>query len=241
VGAIATQAYANLAYRPEGMAQLREGRSASLTLETLVAADDKRETRQVGIVDVAGAAATFTGSECNPWAGGVTGEGYAIQGNILTGPEVVAAMEEAWHATRAGDPLARRLLAVLAAGDSAGGDRRGRQSAAVLVVTPEGGYGGGSDVLVDLRVDDHAVPVGELARLLDLHDLYFGKPDPDTLLDLSGELAIEVRRRLADLGHVDDDLDAALAGWAGIENYEERLVPGRIDPLVLAKLREATP
>jgi uncharacterized Ntn-hydrolase superfamily protein len=241
VGAIATQAYANLAYRPEGMAQLREGRSASLTLETLVAADDKRETRQVGIVDVAGAAATFTGSECNPWAGGVTGEGYAIQGNILTGPEVVAAMEEAWHATRAGDPLARRLLAVLAAGDSAGGDRRGRQSAAVLVVTPEGGYGGGSDVLVDLRVDDHAVPVGELARLLDLHDLYFGKPDPDTLLDLGGELAIEVRRRLADLGHVDDDLDAALAGWAGIENYEERLVPGRIDPLVLAKLREATP
>jgi uncharacterized Ntn-hydrolase superfamily protein len=150
-------------------------------------------------------------------------------------------MEEAWHATRAGDPLARRLLAVLAAGDSAGGDRRGRQSAAVLVVTPEGGYGGGSDVLVDLRVDDHAVPVGELARLLDLHDLYFGKPDPDTLLDLGGELAIEVRRRLADLGHVDDDLDAALAGWAGIENYEERLVPGRIDPLVLAKLREATP
>ena len=241
VGAIATQAYANLAYRPEGMAQLREGRSASLTLETLVAADDNRETRQVGIVDVAGAAATFTGSECNPWAGGVSGEGYAIQGNILTGPEVVAAMEDAWQATRAEDPLARRLLAVLAAGDTAGGDRRGRQSAAMLVVTPEGGYGGGSDVLVDLRVDDHATPVDELARLLDLHDLYFGKPDPDTLLDLSGELAIEVRRRLADLGHVDDDLDAALAGWAGIENYEERLVPGRIDPLVLAKLREATP
>jgi uncharacterized Ntn-hydrolase superfamily protein len=239
VGAIATQAYANLAYRPEGMAQLREGRSASLTLETLVAADDNRETRQVGIVDVAGAAATFTGSECNLWAGGVSGEGYAIQGNILTGPEVVAAMEDAWQATRAEDPLARRLLAVLAAGDTAGGDRRGRQSAAMLVVTPEGGYGGGSDVLVDLRVDDHATPVDELARLLDLHDLYFGKPDPDTLLDLSGELAIEVRRRLADLGHVDDDLDAALAGWAGIENYEERLVPGRIDPLVLAKLREA--
>jgi uncharacterized Ntn-hydrolase superfamily protein len=223
------------------MAQLREGRSASLTLETLVAADDKRETRQVGIVDVAGATATFTGSECNPWAGGVSGEGYAIQGNILTGPEVVAAMEDAWHATPAEDPLARRLLAVLVAGDAAGGDRRGRQSAAMLVVTAEGGYGGGSDVLVDLRVDDHGAPVGELARLLDLHDLFFGKPDPDTLLDLSGELAIEVRRRLADLGHVDDELDAALAGWAGIENYEERLVPGRIDPLVLAKLREATP
>ncbi|MGH8824824.1 MAG: DUF1028 domain-containing protein [Jiangellaceae bacterium] len=241
VGAIATQAYANLAYRPEGMAQLREGRSASLTLETLVAADDQRETRQAGIVDVAGAAATFTGSECNPWAGGVSGEGYAIQGNILTGPAVVAAMEDAWHGSDAEAPLARRLLAVLQAGDAAGGDRRGRQSAAMLVVTPEGGYGGGSDVLVDLRVDDHPAPVGELARLLDLHDLYFGKPDPDTLLDLGGELGTEVRRLLAELGHVEDDLDAALAGWAGIENYEERLVPGKIDPLVLAKLREAAP
>lgn len=239
VGAIATQAYANLAYRPEGLAQLREGRSASLTLETLLAADDKRETRQAGIVDVAGAAATFTGSECQPWAGGMTGEGYAIQGNILTGPEVVAAMEDAWRATGAEAPLARRLLAVLQAGDAAGGDRRGRQSAAMLVVTPEGGYGGGSDVLVDLRVDDHATPVDELERLLDLHDLYFGKPDLDALLDLSGELGSEVRNRLADLGHVDDDLDLALAGWAGIENYEERLVPGKIDPLVLAKLREA--
>jgi uncharacterized Ntn-hydrolase superfamily protein len=241
VGAIATQAYANLAYRSDGMAQLREGRSASLTLETLVAADDQRETRQAGIVDVAGAAATFTGSECNPWAGGVSGEGYAIQGNILTGPDVVAAMEDAWLGSDADAPLAERLLAVLRAGDVAGGDRRGRQSAAVLVVTPEGGYGGGSDVLVDLRVDDHTAPVDELARLLDLHDLYFGKPDPDTLLDLSGELAGEVRRRLADVGHIEDDLDAALAGWAGIENYEERLVPGKIDPLVLSKLREASP
>jgi uncharacterized Ntn-hydrolase superfamily protein len=241
VGAIATQAYANLAYRPDGLAQLREGRSASLTLETLLAADDQRETRQAGIVDVAGAAATFTGSECNPWAGGVSGEGYAIQGNILTGPDVVAAMEDAWLGSDADAPLAERLLAVLRAGDAAGGDRRGRQSAAMLVVAPEGGYGGGSDVLVDLRVDDHTAPVDELARLLDLHDLYFGKPDPDTLLDLSGELADEVRRRLADVGHVDDDLDAALAGWAGIENYEERLVPGKIDPLVLSKLRAASP
>lgn len=239
VGAIATQAFANLAYRPEGMAQLREGRSASLTLETLVAADAEREKRQVGIVDVAGAAATFTGRDCHPWAGGISGDGYAIQGNILTGPEVVTAMQDAWHASSSENPLARRMLAVLAAGDAAGGDRRGRQSAAIFVVTSEGGYGGGSDVLVDLRVDDHTAPVGELARLLDLHDLYFGKPDPDTLLDLGGELGAEVRHRLAGLGHVDDSLDAALAGWAGIENYEERLVPGKIDPLVLAKLREA--
>jgi uncharacterized Ntn-hydrolase superfamily protein len=239
IGAIATQAYANLAYRPDGLAQLRDGRSAQLTLDTLVATDDKRELRQAGLVDAAGAAATFTGSECNPWAGGVTGQGYAIQGNILVGPEVVDAMEHAWLASNPYEPLARRLLAVLNAGDDAGGDRRGRQSAALLVVTPEGGYGGGSDVLVDLRVDDHAAPVTELDRLLELHDLYFGKPDPETLLDLDGELASEVFRLLAERGFVDDDLDIALAGWAGIENYEERLVPSKIDPLVLAKLRGA--
>ena len=193
IGAIASQAYANLAYRSEGLAQLRAGRSAQLTLDTLVATDDKRESRQAGIVDAAGAAATFTGNECNPWAGGVTGDGYAIQGNILVGPEVVgdgAGVARLWPKR----PLARRLLAGLTAGDDAGGDRRGRQSAALLVVSPEGGYGGGSDVLADLRVDDHAAPVAELARLLDLHDLYFGKPDPDTLLDLEGDLAAEVRR-----------------------------------------------
>jgi uncharacterized Ntn-hydrolase superfamily protein len=238
VGAIATQAYANLAYRADGLAQLRHGRRAQLTLDSLVATDDKRESRQVGVVDAAGAAATFTGTECNLWAGGVTGDGYAIQGNILVGPEVVAAMEQAWLGSGPDEPLARRLLAGLTAGDEAGGDSRGRQSAALLVVTPEGGYGGGSDVLVDLRVDDHGAPVLELARLLDLHDLYFGKPEPDTLLDLDGDRAAEVRTLLAKRGFADDDLGAALAAWAGIENYEERLVAGKIDPLVLAKLRE---
>jgi uncharacterized Ntn-hydrolase superfamily protein len=239
IGAIATQSFANLAYRPDGLAQLRDGRSAQLTLDTLLTTDEERESRQAGIVDAAGAAATFTGSECHPWAGGVTGDGYAIQGNILVGSEVVDAMEEAWLAANLDQPLARRLLAALTAGDAAGGDRRGRQSAALFVVTPDGGYGGGSDVLVDLRVDDHAAPVAELARLLDLHDLYFGKPDPDALLELDGELAREVHALLAARGFDDDDLDAALAGWAGIENYEERLVPGKIDPLVLAMLRGA--
>ena len=239
VGALATQSYANLGYKRDGLAQLRVGRTAQLTLDTLVAADDQRASRQVGIVDAAGAAATFTGTECHPWAGGRTGDGYAVQGNILVGPEVVDAMEEAWRQSSPDAPLAQRLLAALTAGDDAGGDRRGRQSASLLVVTPDGGYGGGSDVLVDLRVDDHPAPVGELARLLDLHDLYFGKPDPDTLLALDGDVATEVRALLAGRGFTDDDLDAALAGWAGVENYEERLVPGRIDPLVLAKLREA--
>jgi uncharacterized Ntn-hydrolase superfamily protein len=245
VGAIATQSYANLAYRPDGLAMLRDGKTAQETLDALTAADEQRETRQAGIVDGRCRAATFTGSECHAWAGGITGEdegtAYAIQGNILTGPEVVEAMEEAWLASDDRAPLSRRLLAALTAGDEAGGDKRGRQSAALFVVTPDGGYGGGSDVLVDLRVDDHAAPIPELARLLDLHDIFFGKPDPDAALPLDGDLADEVRSRLAKLGFTNADLDAALADWAGVENYEERMVPSRIDPLVLEQLRAKSP
>jgi len=237
VGAIATQAWANLAYRPDGLAMLRDGKTAQQTLDALTAADNDREDRQAGIVDAEGRAATFTGSGCNAWAGGVTGDSYAIQGNILVGPEVVDAMQKAWLATDAHTPLTRRLLAVLRAGDDAGGDSRGRQSAALLVVTPAGGYGGGSDVFADLRVDDHVQPVTELARLLDLHDIYFGKPDPSTLLALEGDLADEVRHKLGRLGHTDPDLDRALAEWAGIENYEERLAANKIDPVVLERLR----
>lgn len=235
VGAVATQSYANLAYRPEGLALLRAGRSAQETLDALTAADEGRDQRQAGIVDAAGRSATFTGSGCHDWAGGRCGADYAIQGNILTGPEVVDAMARAWEAWQPssdGD-LADRLLAALAAGDEAGGDRRGRQSAALLVVRAAGGYGGQGDVEVDLRADEHPAPVGELRRMLDLHRLYFGTPDPATLLDLEGELADEVAQRLQALGF------ASLADWAGVENYEERLVPGRIDPLVLARLREA--
>jgi uncharacterized Ntn-hydrolase superfamily protein len=241
VGAIATQSYANLAYRPLGLAHLESGASAQQTLDGLTAADERREQRQAGIVDARGGSATFTGSACHSWAGGVTGDGYAIQGNILTGPEVVAAMESAWKSTAADAPLSRRLLAALVAGDGAGGDRRGRQSASLLVVTEGGGYGGGSDVLVDLRVDDHPQPVPELERLLDLHDLFFTPADPKRALPLDGELATEVRERLQTLGHVDADLDRALADWAGIENLEERLAPGRIDPDVLDVLRSKSP
>jgi uncharacterized Ntn-hydrolase superfamily protein len=240
VGAIATQSWANLAYRPDGLVMLRAGRSAQETLDALTAADDKREERQAGIVDGEGRAATFTGTGCHAWAGGVTGNGYAIQGNILVGPQVVEAMQQAWLATDSSRPLTRRLLAALRAGDDAGGDSRGRQSAALLVVTEAGGYGGGSDVFADLRVDDHPQPVTELTRLLDLHDIYFGKPDPDTAAALEGALADEVRDRLARLGHADPDLEKALADWAGIENYEERLLPGRIDPVVLEQLRRAS-
>ena len=238
IGAIATQSYANLAYRPDGLALLRDGKSAQDTIVALTQADDGREQRQAGIVDRNGDAATYTGDKCHDWAGGRTGPSYAIQGNILTGADVVEAMEAAWLGTDATQPLARRLLIALIAGDAAGGDSRGRQSAAVLVASNDGGYAGSTDILVDLRVDDSPAPIPELERLLDLHDLYFGKPDPETALPLDGELADEVRHRLATLGFTNNDLDTALANWAGVENFEERLVAGRIDPTVLDQLRQ---
>jgi uncharacterized Ntn-hydrolase superfamily protein len=150
---------------------------------------------------------------------------------------VVDAMQVAWQASAAEARLAHRLLAALRAGDLAGGDRRGRQSAALLVVAKGMGYGGTSDVWVDLRVDDHPDPVAELSRLLELHTLYFERPDPATLIPLTGPAAEEVRALLAQAGHAQPDLDEALADWAGIQNLEERLVAGAIDPLVLAQLR----
>ena len=244
VGAIATQSYANLSYRPDGLAKLAAGSTAQQTLDALTAADEQREQRQAGIVDGRGEAATFTGSGCHAWAGGVTGDGYAIQGNILTGPEVIADMERAWLASEPGQPLARRLFAALAAGDAAGGDRRGRQSAALLVVQEDGGYGAGSDVHVDLRVDDAERPTSELARLLDLHDVFFRKPDTSEMLDVTPEIAAEVAGLLTAVGHppAGDDLLAiglALWDWAGIENLEERVVPEpKIDPVVLQILRD---
>ena len=231
-GAVATQAMANLSYGPGGLDLLAGGFSADQVVIRLTAADGEREHRQLGVVDAAGRGSTWTGASCMYWAGGEAGEGYAVQGNILTGPDVVEAMEKAWLGSEG--RLADRLLTALAAGDLAGGDRRGRQSAALLVVRRAGGYGGTSDVEVDLRADDHPDPVPELRRLLDLHRLYFDQPDPDTLLPLEGELADEVDLRLRALGF--DTLD----DWAGVENYEERMVDGQIDPLVLAQLRAAT-
>lgn len=231
-GALATQAYANLGYKRAGLHMLNRGMSAQDVIDKLTGDDDRREQRQVGVVDRDGGAATFTGRECNAWAGGRTGDGYAAQGNILTGPEVVDALAESFEGNAG--PLAHRLYQALLAADRAGGDKRGRQSAALYVVSENGGYGGGSDVLVDVRVDDHADPVPELGRLLDLYDLYFGKPDPDSLLPLTGELLDEVQDRLARLGY------ETLDDWAGVENYEERIVEDCIDPVVLEKLREAT-
>jgi len=229
VGAIATQAFANLRYLPDGLAALAAGAGAAEVMASLTATDDLVGQRQVGVVDAAGGSASFTGGECFSWAGGLTGEGYAIQGNILAGPEVVDAMRAAWLAAEG--PLSARLVAVLLAGDRAGGDRRGRQSAAVLVVAEAAGYGGGSDVAVDLRVDDHADPVPELQRLLGVHTLLFGRPE--RTLPLAGDTARRVRGALDTLGFDDPDLDKALNDLAGIENLEERMVPGAVDVVVL--------
>ncbi len=238
VGAIASQAHANLAYRAQGLTMLRTGVPAADVVAGLIAADPGRDDRQLGVVGAKGDGATWTGPRCHPWAGGQSGDGWAAQGNILAGPEVIDALRDTWL-DRADLPFPQRLLAALAAGDRAGGDRRGRQSAALFVVQRHGGYAGTGDELVDLRVDDHHDPVGELARLLDIHTLLFGKPDPATLLDLTGPVADEVAALLAAAGHpvgpagVEDALDA----WAGVENLEERIVPGRIDPVVLDHLR----
>jgi uncharacterized Ntn-hydrolase superfamily protein len=240
VGALASQSFLNLRYLPDGLALLEGGASAAEVVERLTGPDELRNSRQLGVVDAAGGSASWTGSDCIPWAGAASGPDHTAQGNCLTGPEVVQRMSEAFVASGSGTPLARRLLAALAAGDEAGGDKRGRQSAGLLVVTEGGGYGGGSDVLVDLRSDDSPAPVGELARLLDLHDLYFGRPDPADLAPLTGDLAREVDAALRRLGHAGDaPLDDRLLDWMGWENYEERHVPGHVDAVVLARLREA--
>jgi uncharacterized Ntn-hydrolase superfamily protein len=236
VGALATQAWANLAYRPQGLALLREGYSAEDVTRTLVGADEGRGHRQLGVVDAHGRAATYTGSACLEWAGGTTGHGYAAQGNILVSAATVDALAETFEHSD-GQQLSERLLRCLAAAESAGGDRRGRQSSALLVVRKDGGYGGTSDVAVDLRVDDHPRPIEELERIYRIHDLLFGRTPDDEWLEVDDELAKELRGRLAALGY-DGELASALAAWAGTENLEER-VRGvdRIDPVVLEQLR----
>ncbi len=239
VGAVATQADANIAFKYLALAHLDDGATAQVALDRLVEEDDGRDDRQVGIVDSDGGAATYTGRDCFDWAGGPTGRsgeagGYAIQGNILTGPDVVEAMERAWLDS-AGQSIDRRLLAALAAGDAAGGDRRGRQSAALLVVREGAGYGGGDDTAVDLRVDDHADPVAELTRLLDLNDLYLTASTPEEQVPVTDELFGELEAYARSRGH--DDIRA----WVGSENYEMRVAPGLrpewIDERILAMVR----
>jgi uncharacterized Ntn-hydrolase superfamily protein len=232
-GAVATQSYANPRYGPDGLALLRQGRSAQEVVDELTSADDGRAHRQVGVVDANGGAATFTGESCQDWAGGRTGDGYAAQGNILVSAATVDALAETFEASSG--PLAERLLASLAAGQAAGGDSRGQQSAALLVVERDGGYAGLSDSLVDLRIDDHERPIVELQRLYEAHQLLFGETPRDRWLPLDDELRAEVSGLLDRLGY------ETLADWAGAANLEER-VDGEeaIDPIVLRELRRAT-
>jgi uncharacterized Ntn-hydrolase superfamily protein len=234
VGAIATQAYANPSYGPNGLALLRKGLSANEVVERLTSEDAGRDQRQLGVVDASGGSASWTGRRCNDWAGHRNGAGYAAQGNILVGEETVTALATTFEAN-AQLPLAQRLIDCLAAAQAAGGDRRGQQSASLLVVQKEGGYAGLSDILVDLRVDDHERPIQELRRIAGLHSRLFGLSPREDWLPLEGELRAEVDERLARLGY--DSLDT----WAGVENLEER-VDGDdvIDPVVLDALREAS-
>ena len=232
VGAVATQAWANPRYGPDGLGLLREGLSAEDAVTRLTEADDDRMQRQLGIVDGEGRGASYTGAECNEWAGGRVGPGYAAQGNILASADTVDALAETFEATQ-GRPLVERLLDCLDAAQAAGGDRRGLQSAAILVVGSEQGYAGLSDVFVDLRVDDHERPLEELRRLFSIHQELFGRTPRAMWIEVDAALRKELEDRLSVLGF------ERLEDWAAEENLEERVAgEGAVDPFVLERLRE---
>lgn len=238
-GAIATQAWANTSFGPKGLELLRQGLSAQETLDRLLAADPGAKRRQVGIVDMEGRSVSYTGEDCLPWAGGIAGENFAVQGNILVSEATVQAMADTFVGST-GD-LAHRLSASLAAGQEAGGDSRGRQSASLYIAKENGGYGGRNDRYLDLRVDDHPEPDRELLRLLGLWRLYFETPDPEQLLSLAtGGLQDEVVGHLHRLGYMGPEtpFEAAWRQFVGTENLEERDVrEGYIDPVILNWMR----
>jgi len=246
VGAIATQALANVAYGPGGLDLLAKGRSAPDVVRALTDGDPKRDERQLGVVDGQGRAAAYTGTKCLEWAGHEVGDGFACQGNILFGPEVVAAMARSFETTP-GD-LPERLLAALGAGQREGGDRRGMQSAAMLIVRPEGGYDAGSDRWVDIRVDDHASPIEELARLFRLYDLtLLTREDPATLVPITGDVAVRIQQQLELLGYFtgrrsgtwDAATAAAFAKFLSVNNFENKArTDATVWPSVLGYLKE---
>lgn len=228
-GAVATQSYANLAYGPDGLYMMKRGTPAEETIASLIEADEQRETRQIGVVDRSGNAAAYTGSECHDWAGHVVGDGFACQGNILV-PGTVEAMAAEFERVRGGEgELADWLVAALAAGQAAGGDKRGRQAAGVLVVRENGGYGGRTDRYLDLRVDDDPEPIRKLGQLVEMHHLFFGKVDPENVMPLD-EVAADLQAMLRRTGHYqgkqtgqfDDATRKALWALVGEENLEER-------------------
>jgi uncharacterized Ntn-hydrolase superfamily protein len=242
-GAIATQAWANTTFGPTALAALRDGVVPDEIVRRLTANDPQAEDRQFGIVDAQGGAASFTGSRCIGWAGGIVGEGFAAQGNCLAGPAVVDAMARTFRET--GGTLADRLVASLAAGQREGGDKRGQQSAALVIAKPHGGYGGFNDRYVDLRVDDHPAPIDELARLLELHKLYFFPAAPQDVLSVDEALGREIAGELVRVGALSardgtygDAARAALVAFMHVENLENRVRDdGAIDRQTLAYLR----
>jgi uncharacterized Ntn-hydrolase superfamily protein len=243
-GALATQAHVNLDLRSRGLEILRSGATAEELLADFFHDDPLREERQAGVVDRHGGVATFTGLRTQPWAGGRTGQGpagsFAAQGNMIAGPAVIDAMVDSWLGSADRPSLAERLLLALAAGEEAGGDPRGRQAAAVLVVSPGAGYGGLGDVVVDLRCDDGPEPIPELQRMLDLHTLYFGRTPDEELLPFDENLVAELGARLARAGYASGDVQRDLYDWMGRENFEERWRDDRLDPVVLEHLRSGT-
>jgi len=224
-GAVATQSFANTSYGGRGLASMAAGFSAQETLEHLLEDDPHKELRQVGLVDARCGSATFTGSGCFAWAGGVSGKGYAIQGNILMNERVIPAMEEAFLNTEGNLPT--RLHAALLAGDRAGGDKRGRQSAAIYVAKPKAGYGGYVDRWLDYRVDDHEDPVPRLGELLEMHELYFGRSAEADRVELKDEVLLQMTGLLTQQGYLKDGkvFRDAFNEFMGNENFEERADP----------------
>jgi uncharacterized Ntn-hydrolase superfamily protein len=240
VGAVATQAFAEITYGRRGLDLLESGLSPQQAIDALVGDDSMRGHRQLGIVAADGSSATFTGDDCFEHAAGVAGENFASQGNILTSPDVPEAMAEAF--TRDGGNLAVRLLAGLAAGQEAGGEKRGMESAALLVVKPGGGYGGKHDRWLDLRVDHSETPIEELERLFELHTLYFGRTPDEDLLPFDDRTQEDVKALLKTVGwwNPEDSVEGNLQGWMGWHNLEDRWVGNeRIDPVVIRELRGA--
>ena len=244
VGAVATQAWANTAYGPEGLRLMAAGWTAPEALAQVLAMDHDKSHRQVLLVDAAGRAAAHTGEKCHDWAGHIVGGGYACAGNILVGAETVHALSETFKAARGALP--ERLVAALAAAQAAGGDRRGQQSAALRVARTAGGYGGRDDTYVDLRVDDHPQPIAELGRILGLHRLYLTKSSPDELMAMGEGLVRELQAMLRRTGHYrgevtgvyDEATRQALRNLYDIENLEERWHDELIDRVALAFLRQ---
>ncbi len=244
-GAIATQSLANLDYGQLGLKLLERGYSAQRTLDALLKLDDDISERQVGIVDANGGSAAFTGEGCFEHAMHRTGPGYSCQGNMLGSAEVVPTLERTYLENE-GMPLAKRLVTALEAAEKAGGDGRGKQAAGVLVVSPNGSYGGYTDRAVDLRVDDSEEPVTDLLRLVDLHALYFGKPKPEDIIPIEGETLEKLQAALHALGFSkapngiwDTDFAEAFIKFSNQENFEERLLDGKkVDAAVLRFMME---